>query len=164
MSVSAFCFCAPVTQAALEALLEVSERGQGAYRDTHPWLVAQQLWRDGIQPRTASTDPSSDGGDQPVIPLILAVQERGALSHYGFVEEIDVVELHRGSWESRCRFGRLQPVNPLWEGLDSLMLWPAAEQHRREEIEGIRQHRTALSAGTLHPYAICETPAFISQV
>ena len=32
---------------------------------------------------------------------------------------------------------------------------------RREETEGIHQHRHALTEGEVRPYAICETPAFI---
>ena len=31
----------------------------------------------------------------------------------------------------------------------------------REEREGIRVHRTMLDEHHIHPYAICETPAFI---
>ena len=31
----------------------------------------------------------------------------------------------------------------------------------REKREGIRVHRTMLDEHHIHPYAICETPAFI---
>lgn len=143
--VSPLCICAPVSEAGLSALLETSAGGEGSYRDTHPWLVAQRLWQ---------------ASDLPM-PLILAVDDR--LSHYGLLSAIDVEELHRGSWISRARFSVLQPMHPVWESLDSLMLWPAAEQLERETLEGIKQHRTALSVMTLHPYALCETPGFIGR-
>ncbi len=159
MSVADFCFCAPVTRAALEALLEASDQGRGAYRDTHPWLVAQRLWQETV----------GQDNESAQVALILATQdgateEQCELSHYALISAIEVVELHRGSWESRCRFGPLQPMNPVWQTLDSLLLWPAQEQREREALEGLRKHRTALSVATLHPYAICETPEFIGQL
>lgn len=140
---SPMCLCAPVSAKALAGLLESSGSNEGAYRDSHPWLVAQKLWQ---------------RADEPMV-LILAVDD--VLSHYADIIAIDVEELHRGSWESRVRFGALRPMNPIWEALDSLFLWPAAEQRERERTEGIRSHRTALNSATLHPYAICETPEFL---
>ncbi len=158
MPIAEFCFCAPVTRAALDALLEASDQGRGAYRDSHPWLVARALWQ--------NVDSNSSGlADQ--VAILLACAERNSepiLSHYALIDDIDVVELHRGSWESRCRFGVLSPMHPVWQALDSVMLWPSAEQRQRESLEGLKQHRTALSGSTLHPYAICETPEFIRQL
>ena len=140
---SPICLCAPVSAKALSGLLESSASHQGAYQDQHPWLVAQTLWQQ----------------QRETMHVILAVEN--VLSHYGTIRGIDVEELHRGSWVSRVQFGPLRAMNPIWDSLDSLFLWPSAEQRERERIENIRTHRTALSAATLHPYAICETPEFM---
>ena len=56
----------------------------------------------------------------------------------------------------------LEAVNPIWEPLDSVVLAPSAEQRHRERIEPIKKHRQLLDASLIHPYAVCETPAFIA--
>ncbi|MFK7915143.1 MAG: hypothetical protein AB8B93_14605 [Pseudomonadales bacterium] len=141
--ISPICLCAPVSAKALSGLLESGASNQGAYKDAHPWLIARKLWQ------------QSDS----TMCIILAVDN--VLQHYGEISAIDVEELHRGSWVSRVQFGPLRAMNPIWETLDSVFLWPSAEQREREQLEGLRSHRTALSAATLHPYAICETPEFM---
>ena len=82
-------------------------------------------------------------------------------SHWAHVRAIEVQELHKGAWETRCAFEPLEAVNPIWEPLDSVVLAPSAEQRHRERIEPSKKHRQLLDAGLIHPYAVCETPAFI---
>ena len=146
MSAHDYCICTTVASKALTALLESS--GRGSFRDEHPWLVAKELLE-----VARSRDEA--------LPVLFATDTPSVFSHWGYVESIDVVELHRAHWETRCAFTPLQPVNPIWHGIDSVFLKPSPEQLRREELEGIHQHRYALTEGEIHPYAICETPAFI---
>jgi hypothetical protein len=141
-----YCICAPVSEKALQALLEAS--GRGTFKDEHPWLVARELLEDA----------RSEGS---ALPILFAVGPPSQFSHWGFIEALEVLELHRGSWQTACSFSPLQPVNPIWSALDSLLQKPSGEQLRREALEGIHQHRHALTEGELRPYAICETPAFI---
>ena len=75
------------------------------------------------------------------LAVMFAVDAPLRFSHWAFVKEIDVRELHKGAWETRCAFEPLQPVNPIWEAIDSVALAPSAEQLRREEIEPVRKHR-----------------------
>jgi len=141
-----YCICTSVSDKALEALLEVG--GGGRFRDDHPWLVARDLWQDAA----ASSQH---------LPVMFAVGLPARFSHWAFIDHIAVVELHRATWETDCGFSALEPVNPIWTPLDSVFLKPAEEQLKRERVEGIRQHRYPLTDAELHPYAICETPAFI---
>jgi hypothetical protein len=143
-----YCLCTTVSERALHALLEAS--GRGTYRDDHPWLVAQEL----LQAARAA-------GQR--LPLLLATGRPARFSHWAFVEDIVVVELHRARWETACTFTPLEPVNPIFEPVDSLFTKPSAEQLDRERREGITRHRHALTEAELHPYAICETPAFITR-
>ena len=145
-AISPFCLVTTVTPKALKVLLESA--GAGAYRDAHPWLMARELF-----------EAAHAGGER--MALLIASGEPLQFSQWGWVESIDVVELHRGQWESRCNFGKLEAVNPIWSELDSVFLKPGDDQLRRETLEPIRQHRTALDALHIHPYAICETPAFV---
>ena len=147
MPVAACCVCAVVAEKALAGLLEAS--GQGVYSDDHPWLVA----RERLIEATAR-------GER--LAVMFAVDAPLRFSHWAFVKEIDVRELHKGAWETRCAFEPLQPVNPIWEAIDSVALAPSAEQLRREEIEPVRKHRQPLDSSLIHPYALCETPAFIT--
>lgn len=146
MSTTPFCICATVSGKALQALLEAS--GRGTYRDDQPWLVARSLLEQG-----------ETLGQR--LPVIFAVGSPSRLSHWGFVETLQVVELHRATWETACTFSPLKPVNPIFESIDSVFLQPTAEQLARERLEGIPQHRYPLTEAELRPYAICETPAFI---
>ncbi|MEZ5560478.1 MAG: hypothetical protein R3E86_18275 [Pseudomonadales bacterium] len=146
MSSHPYCICTSVSQKALDALLEAS--GQGTYRDDHPWLVARDF-----------LEAARQVGER--LPVLFAVGTPGTFSHWGFIEALRVVELHRATWETACSFSRLKAVNPIWTDLDSVFLKPAGEQLEREAREGIRQHRYPLTVAELHPYAICETPAFI---
>ena len=61
------------------------------------------------------------------------------------------------------RFDRLTPFNPIWQSIDSIMLKTSQEQMDRELKEGIRIQRAMLDEHHIHPYAICETPAFIEE-
>jgi len=143
-----YCICATVSAQALDALLESS--GRGAYRDTHPWLVAREMLE-------------AARAEGQALPILFATGVPSTFSHWGFIAELEVVELHRATWESVCRFERLEPVNPIWTSLDSVFLKPSGEQLRRETLEGIHQHRYPVTEGEIRPYAICETPAFILQ-
>ena len=141
-----YCICTTVGAKSLQALLEAS--GKGSYKDEHPWLVARQLLETATE-------------QQARLPILFATGQPSEFSHWGYIEAIEVFELHRGQWDTRCSFSPLQPVNPIWTALDSVFLKPSHEQLQREELENIHQHRYALGEGELHPYAICETPAFI---
>jgi len=146
MTAYPYCICTSVSDKALQALLEVG--GKGSFRDDHPWLVAQDLQRH-----------AESLGQR--LPVLFAVGMPATLSHWGYIETLAVVELHRATWETACAFATLHPVNPIWTSLDSVFLKPGEEQLKRERLEGIRQHRYPLTNAELHPYAICETPPFI---
>jgi hypothetical protein len=141
------CICATVSAKALAAILD--NGGRGAYRDNHPWLIAEELLQ-----------AAHDSGT--VLPLLLATGNPLSLVHWACIRSIDVAELHQGAWESRCEFDELQAVSPLFTSIDSLALRPAAEDLRREQLEGVKPWRHALDERHVRPYAICETPAFIS--
>jgi hypothetical protein len=64
-------------------------------------------------------------------------------------------------WESRCEFGALREVNPIWQDIDSVVHKASEVQLQREKLEGIRTLRLPLQETQIHPYAVCETPAFI---
>ncbi len=141
-----YCLCTTVSGKALAVLLETA--GQGTYRDSHPWLAALALHRE-----------AADAGQRR--PLLFASGRPSAFSHWGYVTDLSVLELHRATWETEIRFSPLTPVNPIWEALDAVFLKPSAEQLFREEQEGIHRHRYPVTEGEIHPYAICETPGFI---
>ena len=146
---SPFCLATVVTHKAMDSLLEIS--GRGSYRDTHPWLVAKDM-----------LDQSQAEGLQ--LALLFACQHEDkqvSFTHWSTVTQVDVVELHRGEWESRCHFGALHDMNPIWSDISSVFVKPSDEQLRREQIENIRVFRTELDEHHIHPYAICETPPFI---
>lgn len=146
-----YCIATIVTHQAIESMLEGS--GHGSYRDTHPWLVARDLLK-----------RARDAGTR--LPILFASKEEDGsaiMSHWAWIQDIDVVELHRGQWESRCSFDDLKPFNPIWQHIDSVFVKPSQEQLDRENLEGIRVYRTALDEHHIHPYAICETPEFIVE-
>jgi hypothetical protein len=147
-----YCLCTTVSDKALKVLLEAS--GRGTYRDSHPWLVAVDLLR------------QAEAAGQR-LPVLFAAGRPAAgqplrFSHWGLVETLAVVELHRATWETACTFTPLKPVNPIFEDIDSVFLKPPGEQLERERREGIHQHRYPVTEAELHPYAICETPAFMA--
>ena len=142
------CICTTVSEKALKVLLETS--GTGTYKDSHPWLVALELF-----------DAASEAGQH--LPILFATRQPSEFSHWGFVERIDVVELHRATWETACAFTQLKPVNPIWTSLDSVFIMPSEYRLKRERLEEIHQHRYGLTEGEIRPYAICETPAFCSE-
>lgn len=146
-----FCIATIVTDKAIEAMLEGG--GSGHYRDESPWLIAQEMWQQAAI-------------DQQALPILFATkgQQTPALfTHWSVINDIDVDELHRGQWLTRCSFEQLQPFNPIWDAIDSVFVKASAEQMAREAREGIRVYRQALDEYHIHPYAICETPAFITE-
>lgn len=146
------CLAAVVTKTAIDALLEGS--GEGAFKDSQPWVVAQEILAAGE-------------AESKQLTLLLAVEDEAGdelvLSHWAVVKAIDVLEFHKGSWQTTVNFGPLAQVNPIWSALDSVVLKPAAETVRRERLEPIRVYREHLDPLHIRPYAICETPAFIIQ-
>ena len=146
MNPAPWCIATVVTDKAIEGLLEGGSGG--LYKDSHPWLVAQDLLR-----AMAAQDQA--------LPILLATGQPLAFSRWSLIEQIDVVELHVGHWETACRFEAPKPMHPIFSELSSVFLKPASEQLERERREGLRQHRMALDELHIHPYAICETPAFI---
>lgn len=149
MNTYPYCIVVAVSAKALTAILD--NGGRGAYRDHHPWLMAEELL-------LAARDRGA------VLPLILATGSPLELAHWAAIREIDVEEFHKGSWESRCHFDALHPVSPVFTALDSLMLKPGDDELRREQLEDVRPWRHALDERHIRPYAICETPAFINIV
>ena len=146
-----FCIATVVTGKAIETMLETGEGGN--YRDEHPWLIAAEMF-EAVQSR---------GVHLPILFACMSSDREIHFSHWATVTAIDVVELHRGQWQSRCSFSELKPFNPIWEAIDSVFVKPSAEQLEREHREGIRVYRTELDEHQIHPYAICETPAFITE-
>jgi hypothetical protein len=148
-SIYPYCLCATVAERALNNLLEA--HGHGSYRVSDPWLVGREMLEDARR------------ADQS-LPLLLASGTPLAFTHWSHIVSIEVVELHKGAFESACEIDQPQPVNPIFAPIDSLMLKPGDDQLRREMLEGIRKHRQALTAAHLHPYAICETPGFLLEL
>ena len=146
MNAYPYCLTTTVDRKALEALLE--NQGRGSYRDSHPWLIAREM-----------VEAARAAGQQ--VPLLVASGEPLEFSYWGLIEAIDVVELHRATWETRIDFDKLKPMNPIWTPLDSVLLKPGDDQLRREQLEPIKIHRQALDAHLIYPYAICETPGFL---
>jgi hypothetical protein len=132
---------------ALTAFLEAGRHG--TLRDEHPWLVAAEL----LEAATA---------DGAYLPLLLATEVPLEFRQWASITRIDVVELRRGRWETACDFRDLAAMNPIWTEIGSVFVKPGDDELRRERVEGIRQHRIALDVQRIHPYAICETPAFIA--
>ena len=146
LPVSQRCICVVVADKALNALLE--GHGAGAYRDSHPWVVGREL----LDAAIAASERMA---------VLFARGSPVAFSHWAFVNAIEVQELHKGAWQTRCEFDPPAPVNPIWQPLDSLVLAPSDEQLHRERVEPVRVHRQLLDVTLIHPYAVCETPAFI---
>lgn len=145
-TLSPFCLCTTVSPKAMAALLENGDGG--AYRDTHPWLAARELFE-------------AERANARSLTLIFASGTPLELSHWAIVRGVDVVELHRASWESRVEFVRLRPVHPIFSALDSLFLKPGDDQLRREALEPVPHLRQPLDERHVRPYAICEAPAFM---
>jgi hypothetical protein len=143
-----YCLVTAVAEKSLAALLDAG--GAGTYHDAHPWLIAREI--------KAAADASGE-----TLVLLIASRHPLEITHWTPIARIDVIELHRGAWETACDFGALAPVPEIWAALDSLILKPGDDQLRRERLEPIRQHRQLLDEKHLLPYAICETPAFVTQ-
>ena len=166
MKFAQYCFCTVVDHKALRALLQVTDGG--AYKDNHPWVIAAELLK-AAQARdeavvlmlaTIAPEPTSqtnEDADAPVITTSPGVME---FAYWTTVQSIEVNRFRQGA-ESRVRFEKLDPVSELWSSLDSLLLMPSQERLRREALEGLRASRQALDEHSLHPYAICEVPAFV---
>lgn len=141
-----YCICTTASAKSIQSLLEGS--GQGSVTLPEPWLVAAEMLADADHRNLR-------------VPLMLASGNPLQFTHWAWIKRIDVVELHRASFESRCEFGSLEPVNLIFSEIDSMLLRPPEYQLRRESLEGVRQHRHALTTAELHPYALCETPGFL---
>ena len=142
-----YCICTIADQHALQSVHE-SGSNRGSLRDRHPWLVAKEL-----------LDKARI--DQLVVALVIAVQPELTLTDWALIRELEVVTYSGQNFETRCSFEELRPVNPIFEELYSLLLFPSAEQLHRESLEPVRKYREHLDDIHVHPYAICETPAFI---
>ncbi|NKB97893.1 MAG: hypothetical protein GKR90_05260 [Pseudomonadales bacterium] len=148
-----YCIATVVTSKAIEAMLEAG--GEGNYKDTHPWLIAKEFFEKA----------QADGALLPILFASMNDDNHAMIdfSHWSTIDEIEVVELHRATWDTRCHFNTLRTMNPIFEPIDSVFLKASDEQMARERLEGIRVSRTALDEHHIHPYAICETPAFILE-
>ena len=143
---AAHCICAPVSAPALRALTD--HAGAGTYKDVHPWHWARRL-----------LDLARERGE--ALLLFLAAGEPEVFRWWGEIEDIDVAAFRPGTFETRCAFGALRPVHPIFAPLDSIALNPGAERREREALEPVTPHRQFLDAKLLRPYAVCETPAFV---
>ena len=148
MEPTPYCICSVVSPKALDAILESA--GRGAYKDTHPWYIAVEL----LARATA---------DSQRLPIILATDDPFEFSHWAYIKDIDIEEFHRGTWETRCAFDTLMPINPIWAEIDSIALYPSSEQRHREKREPVTIHRQFLDEHLIRPYAVCETPPFIGS-
>lgn len=140
--------CTVVTQAALDSFHEIGST-KGSFKDQHPWYVARELL---VEAQT----------NDLLLPLIFVTEETLKVSHWALIDDIDVTTYAKHSHESRCTFYDLQRVSLIFEQLDSLTLLPPREQIHRESLEPIRVLRNHLDEIHLRPYAICETPPFVS--
>ena len=141
-----YCICAPVTEQALENVR--SNGGAGAYKDTHPWYLAQEL--------LARTRERGEA-----LAILFVSGEPEEFHWWAEIDDIDVEAFHRGTWETRCAFSNLKPIGEIFRPLDSVALYPGGEQLRREAIEPVTLHRQYLNRGQLRPYAMAETPPFV---
>ena len=141
-----------VTTKAIEAMLEAD--AEGIYKDEHPWLIAKELFEHA----------RSINQDLPIMFACKDPNKRSEFSHWSTIQDINVIELHKGKWASRVHFGQLSQFNAIWSEIDSIILKTSQEQMDRENKEGIRIQRNLLDENHIHPYAICETPAFITAV
>ena len=147
MKPARYCLCTVTDQRALDSVHE-SGSHSGSFKDRHPWHMAQEL----LQAAQA---------DLSMLTLVFAVEPDLKLKDWATVADIDVATYSGQAYETRCSFENLRPVNPIFEELSSLVLLPSAEQLHRESVEPIRKYRQHLDDVHVHPYAICETPAFI---
>jgi hypothetical protein len=147
-NVSDFCLATVVAPKSIEAMLEADSGG--LFKDQHVWRVAETFFQNACAAQLS-------------VPLLFAVRdgEESWFSHWSMINRIDVLELPDSRGESRCYFDRLQAFNPIWQAIDSLSHKPSDEQLNREKLEGARTLRWPLQDHQLHPYTICETPAFI---
>ena len=136
-----------VSQKALESMHESRSTG-GSFKDRHPWRVAQDLLKEAER-------------DSQRVPILFAVEESQRLTDWALLVDIDVATYSGQRYETLCQFSELQPMNPIFEELSSIVLRPSKEQLHREDIEPIRHYREHLDVRSIHPYAICETPLFI---
>lgn len=144
-----FCLATVVSPKSIEAMLEADSGG--LFKDQNLWRVAQDFYR------------QADARGESVA-LLFAVRDGTEtwFSHWAMIKEIEVLALPDSRGESRCFFDKLQPFNPIWQAIDSLSHKPSDEQLQREVLEGARTLRWPLQDNQLHPYTICETPAFIA--
>ena len=144
-----FSLATVVSSKSIETMLEADTGG--LFKDQNLWQVAQSFYR--------QADKRGE-----LVALLFAVREGEEtwFSHWAMVKDIEVLELPDSRGESRCYFDKLQPFNPIWEAIDSLFHKPSDEQLQREILEGARTLRWPLQVNQLHPYTICETPAFIA--
>ena len=147
-TVAEFCLATVVTPKSIETMLEADSGG--LFKDQNLWRVALSFFGEA-QAKNES------------VPLLFAVRDGDStwFSHWAMITNIELLELPDSRGESRCYFDRLQPFNPIWEAIDSLSHKPSNEQLKREKLEGARTLRWPLHDNQLHPYTICETPAFI---
>lgn len=146
MHFASYCICVPVTTQALESVR--SSGRAGAYKDAHPWYLAQELL-------------SRAREDGELLAILFVSGKPEEFHWWARIEDIDVEAFHRGTWETRCTFSNLKPVAAIFRPLDSVALYPGEEQLRREAIEPVKQHRQYLNGNLLRPYAIAETPAYV---
>ena len=141
------CLATGVTADALKMIEDAGGDG-GIYRSSHPWIVASERFRE-----VASADGTAT--------LLFYDLDNACFARWTTIRDIDVVEFHRGRWETQVRFAALQPVPEIWAALDSIMLQPSREQLERERREPVGTSRTPCSRHELSSYAVCEAPVFV---
>ena len=75
---------------------------QGNYKDEHPWLIAKELFEHA-------------SSINQVLPIMFACKDsskNSEFSHWSAIQDISVMELHKGKWSSKVQFGQLSKFNP----------------------------------------------------
>jgi len=152
-NVTPFCLATIVATKAIESLLAAGTTA--VFKDEHPWLVAQREFL-----------TASKAGLR--IPLLLASHGESVhdceFSHWAYINDIDVLELSGKRYMTSIALSTLWEVSPLFTAIDSVYLKPPDEQLLREDVEGGRTQRIAITEQYMRPYAICESPGFISRL
>lgn len=144
--VAAYCLAAVVSEKAIKVVTD--NGGRGSYRDENPWLVAAD-WVADAQSRGEA------------VAMLLAAEDGERWLGWAWISDLTVVGLTAGRFDSRCEFTGLQLPSPIFEALDSVLLWPSEQRLEREAREGLSVLREHVKVADLHPYGICETPEYI---
>ena len=83
-----YCIATVVTDKAIDSMLEAG--GDGTYKDTHPWLLALDMF-----------DAATQAGE--LVPILFASMHddgRVTFTNCSTIDDLSVVELHRATWDT----------------------------------------------------------------